>query len=197
MKYRINPYNKDYFMLSKHTMAMEAATLLAKDETNLTPDKREIKDILINVLDKLKSYKAEKGIEPIIIEIAISKKSKLGTYLLNCSKEYKSDMITENQITHALFISIEDEELEYYTVLSDIIMNYKQNNIKAIGYNEFQEQYGQELTDFILTSMSRMPNIYDYNNNKNVYLYENNKITKTDLPDQAIIEYKTKKRTIN
>ena len=195
MKYRINPYNKDYFMLNKHTMAMELSILLVKDESNLSPEKMEVKEILKNVFDELERYK--KGTVPIISEIAISKNSKLGTYLLNYSKEYKSTMITKNQITNALLISIEDEELEYYTILSDIIMNYIQNNINAINYNKFQDQYGQELTKFILRSMNRNPNIYDYNNNKNVYLYENNKITKTELPDHAIIESKTKKRTIN
>lgn len=195
MKYRINPYNKDYFMLNKHTMAMELSILLVKDDANLTPEKKEVEKILKNIFSELDRYK--KGTVSIISEIAISKNSKLGTYLLNCSKEYKSTMITENQITHALIISIEDEELEYYTVLSDIIKTYKQNNIKAINCNEFQGQYGQELTDFILTNMNRDSNIYDYNNNKNVYLYENNTITKTELPDQAILESKTKKRTIN
>lgn len=197
MKYRINPYNRDYFMLNKHTMAMELSILLVKDGADLTSEKREVKEILKIIFDKLGKYENEKGIKSIINEIAIPKNSKLGTYLLNCSKEYKSTMITENQITHALLISIEDEELEYYTILSGIIMNYKQNNIKAINYDRFQDQYGQELTDFILTSMSRNSNIYDYNNNKNVYLYENNKITKRELPEQPIIESKSKKRIIN
>lgn len=82
-------------------------------------------------------------------------------------------------------------------MLSTIIKNYKQNNIRATSYNEFQKQYGQDITDFIVTSMIRISNIDNHNNNKNIYLYEKNKIIKTELSEQKNNKIKIKKRVIN
>jgi len=197
MNYRINTYNKDYIMVNKHTITLELSKLLvSEDEGDLTSEKKAIKKLLIKIWDKLGSYRTEKGTRPIIDEIAISKNSKLGTYLLNYSKENKPASITENHIIHVLLITIEDEEWEHYTILSSIIKNYKQNNIKAIKYNEFEQHYGKELTDFIVTNIYRNSNIDNYANNRNVYLFENNQITKTELPDPAKTNTKTRTKTI-
>lgn len=196
MNYRVNTYNKDYLMVNKHAIALELSKLLViEDERDLTSKKKEIKKLLIKIWDKLGSYRTEKGTRPIIDEIAISKNSKLGTHLLNYTNENNPASITENHIIHALFITIEDEEWEHYTVLSNIIKNYKQNNIKAIKYNEFKEQYGKGLTDFIVTNICRNSNIDHYSNNRNVYLFENNQITKTELPEPAKTNPKTRTKT--
>ena len=63
-------------------------------------------------------------------------------------------------------------------------MSCTKNNISTIDYNEFKKKYGQEITHFILTSSYRISNIDNHNNNKDIYLYDNDKITRTALPEK-------------
>lgn len=187
MKYRINNYNEEYIMLKKCDITMEMARLQIIGETlNLPKDKIEIEKTLRNIWHKLSDFKTKSGLRANIEEIAIDKNSNLGTYVLNYYNEYETETITItiNKIIHALLICIEDSKWEYYIPLSDIIMSCKKNNISTIDYNEFKKKYGQEITHFILTSSYRISNIDNHNNNKDIYLYDNDKITRTALPEK-------------
>lgn len=196
MKYRINTYNKNYIMLETKEISWELAKLVAKNNE----EDIELIEILRNIKNKISDYELKQSIfqkrHLHIFELAIDINSKLGKII---TERNKTEYITIEQIFHALLICIDRRQWEYYDDLLYIIKKYTAKYFKEIEYEHFKLSHGEEITNYIINSNLLILSNEDITPN-NVYLYENDTITKTELPKNKLKKNKRKlylKRNIN
>ena len=192
MKFKFNSYNEDYIMIKRSNILMECYQLNAKKNKN----KEEIE--MIKILSDIHNICNIKNnnIYSVIIDIAVEKNSKLGQYIL--ANQKNPQYITLEEMIHALLICINKNDWQYYNKLTYLIKTYGQANQNkkkkiSISYEEIKLTIGEEIANYITTSNLYSTKIFQFD--KNVYLYQNNKIIKTSLPEQRKNNPKTKVKT--
>lgn len=192
MNYRINTFNENYIMLCEFNIFLEITKLLEKE--NQTKEEQKNLKLLQDIINCKFNYRNEKGRKPIIEEIAIDKYSELGNYVMTSEEQKRTD-ISMHEIINALLACIEKEEWQYYERLTQIIKKFKEQNCSKHDYISFKITMGSEITNYIIRNSKRIPTTYSSTyNDQNVYLYENNKIIETILPELTVTNPKTKER---
>ena len=192
MNYRINTYNENYIMINRYETFVLETKIMDKEKNSLEDIKAEAE--INKLINCMLHYRNEKGKLITIEEIAIHRNSKLGKYIIELEEKLR-DTILFSEIVNALLACIEKEEWEYYEELTNIIINLKIQNCSKHDYMSFRLFKGQEITNYIITNSHRKPIIYNNRNEKHIYLYENNQITKTELPEPEKTTPKTRTKT--
>lgn len=179
---RINKFNEDYIMIS-----IKQIDDIVYDNTNnynktlkivLYNLKKEIdKNIAFNYLSFTKKT-----------EIAIKKDSEVGIFILNNIKIDTNEKIYEDMIINAIIIANHKGKYEYAKTLSEIIikLNFSKYDYQE-DYDIFKIKYGEGITNFVLNNSDISEYVkvqkghLPHEEDRHVFLYENEEITETFL----------------
>ncbi len=193
MEFKFNPYNEDYIMIARFNILMAIAHF--ESIKNKNADEIEIFKTFIDIQNSINTYERNMIKKKIfytnMFEITINKDSKLGQYIL--ANQTIPEYITLDDIIHALLVCINRNNWQYYEQIAKLIKKFKEENCVKIDYNSFRIIAGEEITNNIINSKSYRKE--RFRSDKNVYLYQKNKIINTELPEPAKTDPKTRTKT--
>lgn len=194
MEFKFNQLNEDYIMIARYNVLYAIAHLDSINDKS--KEEMEIFKTFIDIQNSINTYEQNMRKKKIfytnMFDVAINKNSKLGQYIL--ANQTIPEYITFDDIIHALLVCINRNDWQYYEQITKLTKKFKEENCVKTDYNSFRIIAGEEITDYITNS--KLYYTKNYNSDKKIYLYKNNKIILTEIPEPRKTKSKTKVRTI-